>query len=197
MKDLNTNKVKKFLSLCVFLFLILIVIIYGNYRKKESHKVLNNDKLFVRFESSDIIEIQNKLPVSDTLGKKFNGQGTEEGVQGYLEFSVTNKDRKKMYYEVLATEQAIEGKKISDKYVKLYLTDSDNNPLSGFELNSVPVYYTFPFSKDRLSSKLLYRGIISGESSEVLKLHMWLSDNYRVSTNLESFKIDIDVKVIN
>ena len=34
-----------------------------------------------------------------------------------------------------------------------------------------------------------------GNSKETLKLHMWLSDNYRVSMIPESFKVDIDVRV--
>ena len=195
MKNLSPKQVKKILLLVLFLVVIIGVLIYGNYRKKNTHSRANNDQLFVRFESSDIVGIKNKLPVSDSLGKKFNGVGTEEGVQGYLEFSISNKGKDKLYYEVIATKQAIEGKEISDKYVKLYLTNSDNDPLTGYELNSIPVFYSFPYLKDRPSSKLLYTGILMGNSKETLKLHMWLSDNYRVSMIPEDFKIDIDVRV--
>ena len=194
MKNLSSKQVKKILILVLFLVIIIGVLIYGNHRKNNSHSLSKNDQLFVRFESSDIVEIKNKLPVSDSLGKKFNGSGTEEGVQGYLEFSISNKGKDKLYYEIIATKQAIEGKEISDKYVKLYLTNSDNDPLSGYEVNSIPVYYSFSYLSDRTSSKLLYTGIISGNSYEIIKLHMWLSDNYRVSMVPESFKIDIDVR---
>ena len=190
MKNLSSKQVKKILLLVLFLVVIIGVLIYGNYRSR-----VNNDQLFVRFESSDIIGIENKLPVSDSLGKKFNGVGTEEGVQGYLEFSITNKGKDKLYYEVIATKQAIEGKEISDKYIKLHLTNSDNDPLTGYDLNATPVFYNFPYLKDRTSSKLIYTGILMGNSKETLKLHMWLSDNYRVSMIPESFKVDIDVRV--
>ena len=69
MKNLSSKQVKKILLLVLFLVVIIGVLIYGNYRKRSTHSRVNNDQLFVRFESSDIVGIENKLPVSDSLGK--------------------------------------------------------------------------------------------------------------------------------
>ncbi len=195
MKNIGSYQNKKILLISLFLVVIILVFLYGNYRKNMNSVIPNNKSLYVRFEASDIVGIQNKLPVSDTLGKKFNGEGTEDGVQGYLEFSITNNENNKVKYEIIATKQKVDGKEINNHYVKMYLTNIENEPLPGFDLNSVPVYYYFPKANDRSSGKVLYTGVLQKNSSETFKLHMWLADNYGITTIPESFKVDIDVQV--
>ena len=195
MKYIESKQIKNILLLVLFLVVIVIVVLFGNYQKNKTSNSAKKSQLYIRFESSDIVEIQNKLPVSDSLGKKFNGEDTEEGVQGYLEFSLTNNENEKVEYDIIATKLKIEGKDISDNYVKVYLTSFDNEPLIGYDLNSVPVYRKLPYLNNSSSSKLLYSGFINGNSTEIIKLHLWLSDNYRMSTVSESFKIDVDIRV--
>ena len=155
--------------------------------------IVRDDALFVRFDTSDIISISNKLPISDDLGK--NITGINENVHGYVEFSVKNITYDTVNYEVYLTPQIFSGKKIKDNYIKFYLTDQNNVPLSGFDKNLIPSYYDFFSLVDNASSKLLYSGSLDEQSEKNFKLRVWLSDTYAISDYVEKFSVDVNVRV--
>ena len=98
---LQSKRANKLVLISITLIVVFFVLIYSNYRKNNNSSIPSKDQLFIKYDDVDIIEIENKLPVADALGKKFNGEGTEDGVQGYLELSVKNITNKKVKYEVL------------------------------------------------------------------------------------------------
>ena len=193
---MKKHKKQVFIAFCIILIITLISGIgcFFYLKNKESKKNVDNNSISVRFETSDIIEIKNILPVSDSLGKSFTGEGTEEGVQGFVEFSVTNVLDESVNYEVYLTKQE-SSNEIKDNYVKFYLTDFSDNPVSGYEGNLIPTYYSLAYMSDKPSSKLLYTGKLDAKSSNEFRLRIWLSDNYAISNFEESFKVDVDVRV--
>jgi hypothetical protein len=175
------------LVLCLFVLLYLFVLIKNNGDKDTSDWISTSYK-----ESSDIT-IKNILPISDQLGKTIDGKGTEKGIQGYVEFTVTNNLNKKVYYDIFLKKNNRE-KEIKSNYIKLYLTDDADKPLVGVRNGVIPVFSDLKLSKNNpnlyfLASKMLDKG----ETSK-LKLRAWLSDSYSVTNDSREFAFTIIVK---
>lgn len=177
-------------SLVIVVFgIILFLIWYQNKR--------NSYDIQVHFDSSNSLYIINKLPTSDLIGKTFNGEGTEDGVQGYIEFSVYNPASVNIRYEIYVTEKSLHSlPKIKGNYVKFYLTDENDNPLNGFDTRKLPTFSDLNVLKDKPGSKLLYKGFLHSDETQQLKLRVWLSDSYSMSasTGEKAFSCEIQVR---
>lgn len=180
--------------LIVGLFFVVFLVLAFCYRdffgKK---KKVETEDFVVKFKSSDVLTIENKLPVADAIGKTFNGTGTAEGIQGYVEFSVQNINKEEKEYVILLTKQVKEEEMLGD-YVKFYLTNEEDLPFEGFDGNVVPCYSNFLAYSKRPASRVLYTGKIDGKSELKFKLRVWLDDSYVISNHKEYFSIDIDVQ---
>ena len=179
------------------LFILLFVIVVGLLGVFSwnlfFHKE-NGKNLKIVFRSSSDIMIENKLPISDTLGKQLTGDGMENGIQGYLEFSIENKDSISNEYVIKLTKKELNQNEINGNYIKLYLTKANDYPLDGFEQNPVPSFQQLPVLNSKPNSKVLYRGVIAGNTVEEFRLRMWLADSYAMNSVLEEFSIKIDVE---
>ena len=189
----KSKKKQVILSLLVvcLLFLGLFIFAFFFYRNKD--KVNPND-LVIKFDTSDVIALDNVLPLADALGKKLDGTEVGEGAQGYVAFSLKNKSSSEIQYEIYLTPQNVDDKVINDNYVKLYLTDSSNYPMKGFEMNMIPSFADLAVLEDKPESRLLYSGSIAGNDNHKLRLRVWLSDNYSLSDDKESFKFDVNIR---
>lgn len=192
MNDKKQARISFYISL-LFLLIILIISLYF-YNNKTNNLI--NDELDVKFDTSDIINISNVLPVSDTLGKSFSKDSVSEDIQGYVEFSIKNKIKRSVKYQIIVTVQNDSYKKIKENYIKFYLTDSDNNALKGFDSNIIPSFYSLKSINGKKYSKLLYEGIlVDGETNNFI-LRMWLSDSYGKTDIKENFIVDVDVRTV-
>jgi len=182
-----------------FFIVFLLFVIVGSFflfffEKKDSSYHL--DDFYVSFETSDILSIKNTLPISDTVGRNLDGTGTEDGVQGYVSFSVKNKGKNDIPFEIFITKQDVDNyTEIKESYVKLLLTDENNQPLKGFDGNSVPSFADLSFLNDKPSSKYIYSASLKAGESKKYILKIWLSDLYAISLNEERFSVDVDVRV--
>lgn len=85
---------------------------------------------------------------------------------------------------------------LSGEYVKIYLTDTNNNPYSGYNI-TVPTYDELSDSVVDSNSKTLYLGTYSGTNLiQNFRLRMWIRDTYTLDTVSETFKSKIFVKAI-
>lgn len=178
----------------VLLSLIAIILIIAIFLKIDEYK-RNSYKIDVRFADNDIVHLTNKLPISDEIGKNYNGTGIEVGIADYKEFTITNPNDRKVSYEIYLTKVANKVDDIRSSYIKLYLTDEDNNPIDGFGSSKMLSYYDLPSLEDKLDSRLLYRGAIVSGGSKKLKLRSWVADTYIISSTEEDFNFDIDVRL--
>ena len=175
--------------LCVFLVSILFVFFYFNRGKSED----KNQLVSTSFKESQTIILKNTLPISDELGRNIDGVGTEEGIQGYVVMSIQNNTDKDVNYDIYITKKEIE-KEIKENYIKLYLTDEADNPLEGYEQNSVPTYNDMFSLVDFPAARLLYNGSLKGRENRKVVLRAWLSDSYAVSNEEKSFTFDVNVR---
>ena len=157
-------------------------------------KYHNEKPVRIVYELDDYITIKNKLPLSDAIGKQYDGSLVEEGTESYIEFSIVNEDDDLALYEIFLTRNHITPREIKENYIKLYLTDEDDQPVIGFDKNRLPVFSDLPYLIDKPSSKLLYTDIIEGHSTKKYRLRAWLSDSYSISSLPETFQFEVDVK---
>ena len=193
MKKLNENHVLKtvsivFLSLLALFLIIAIVLTIKNYNKRFY-------KLDIDYENNSVVDLTNKLPMSDEIGKNYNGVGVEKGIAEYKKITITNKNKAKVNYEIYLTKIHKEEKDIRSNYIKLYLTDEKNNPIKGFNKKQVISYYDLLSLNDKPGSKLLYSGSLANDESDTFILRSWVADTYLLSNEEESFEFNIDIRM--
>lgn len=193
MKKLNENHVLKtvsivFLSLLALFLIIAIVLTVKNYNKRFY-------KLDIDYENNSVVDLTNKLPMSDEIGKNYNGVGVEKGIAEYKKITITNKNKAKVNYEIYLTKIHNEEKDIRSNYIKLYLTDEKNNPIKGFDKKQVISYYDLLSLNDKPGSKLLYSGSLANDESDTFILRSWVADTYLLSNEEESFEFNIDIRM--
>lgn len=193
MKKLNENHVLKtvsivFLSLLALFLIIAIVLTIKNYNKRFY-------KLDIDYENNSVVDLTNKLPMSDEIGKNYNGVGVEKGIAEYKKITITNKNKAKVNYEIYLTKIHNEEKDIRSNYIKLYLTDEKNNPIKGFDKKQVISYYDLLSLNDKPGSKLLYSGSLANDESDTFILRSWVADTYLLSNEEESFEFNIDIRM--
>lgn len=193
MKKTNENHVLKtvsivFLSLLALFLIIAIVLTIKNYNKRFY-------KLDIDYENNSVVDLTNKLPMSDEIGKNYNGVGVEKGIAEYKKITITNKNKAKVNYEIYLTKIHNEEKDIRSNYIKLYLTDEKNNPIKGFDKKQVISYYDLLSLNDKPGSKLLYSGSLANDESDTFILRSWVADTYLLSNEEESFEFNIDIRM--
>jgi len=189
----NKNNILVFIF-CIFAVIICGVLFYINTAKEENI----GSVVFSYTDDSNIISIDNSLPISDKVGKLLNFSDSDDKVNSYFEFTVDcNLTKNISYdYEIYATKE-VNVNEISDSYIKIYLTDgSTDKPLSLYNKPSVPTFSEFEDSKINSNSKVLYTGKCNSNTSKKYILRMWLSDTYTINFNKRMFSIKVNVKTI-
>lgn len=193
----KTKQVVKALLIVLALFFLLFFSFYVFLRETSKDTGLKSqDLLDVEFTSSKNIELKNTLPMSDKLGKEFDGKGVSEGTIGYTDFSIKNIDSSAVNYEIYLTKDVVVTSKLSERYVKLYLTDGDDNALDGFNQNKIPDFSSLRVQSDNPSGFILFKSYIGAGESKKFKLRVWLSDTYAIINNEESFKFHINIRAV-
>jgi len=186
------KKNKKNLYVIVSIILICICCIFVIFAlNKESDK---SDNAFnVSFENENTVLISNTLPMTDIAGKQLTGEGTNEEIQGFVEFSIKSTSDKKQNYVVYLNDRKVDAS-IDPKHVRLYLTDFNDNAYEGFDSNIIPCYEDFKVSKKSPSDKILYSGVLNANEKKNFRLRVWVSDTYTLTESKENFSFDVKVK---
>lgn len=185
------KKINTFIiSVCVLILIILVYktsdILLSNslndylkLNKKTSNYISFN---YAGGDINSLYEIKNPKIYSDFKGKKF--------VREYYDFEINvpkeESDSEKINYDILLKDL---GNDLDAKYIKVYLTDSNNKPLDGFS-NTVPVYSAFLNDSD---GKIIYSGFLDDDNK--FRLRIWISDIYnkKYNNNLD-FQIKVKIK---
>ena len=191
------NKHREQLVLATVIVCLLFVVytfIAYIYMLNKSISVTENDVIFNYIDSTELY-LSSTLPISDILGKKYNGEESERGIHIYKKFSITNISLSKRKYEIYVNNLNYNNT-LSDNYIKLYLTDYDDNPFEGFEKNLIPSYVQLKDISNKSGYKLLYAGeLLSGKNQNFI-LRGWVSDSYGNITSNENFTFDIAVRAV-
>lgn len=186
------RKINTFIAFSFVLILIVLVyktsdILLSNslndylkLNKKTSNYISFN---YAGGDINSLYEVNSPKIYSDFKGKRF--------VSEYYDFEINvpkeQNDSIKVNYDILLKDL---GSDLEDKFIKVYLTDSNNTPLEGFN-NTVPVYSAFLNDSD---GKIIYSGILDDDNKK-FRLRIWISDIYnkRYNNNL-AFQIKVKMK---
>ena len=171
--------------------LILIVLIFGTsyaVEVKSSDEKINTLTMgYLSFNftesNNNTINIINAKPMSDTEGMKITDKDL------YYEFSVLNDFDKSINYEILLEPIVNE---IDGEYIKFYLTDKDNKPVSNYSNNVLSLMELEDSKLD--GNKVLYKDVLKPKTNKKFALRIWVSDKYQESTDNLSLSFKVDVK---
>lgn len=141
---------------------------------------------YVESETNNI-DITNALPMSDINGKNLTGE------KNTFDFTITsNKSGDKVLYDVYVTPYI---KELPEQYIKVYLTDQNNNPVLGYE-NRIPTYNNLNnYSEENEESKILYSSELDEHNKSIkLRLRVWLSEEYDLSEESLTFAFRVNVR---
>ncbi len=199
-KDSN-NRRKLVLSVILIIILIISItsITYALFTYSKEGKIRNTITTgsisFNYTETTNGISLENAMPISDTVGKNLNRSQNNEG---YFDFNVSSSiaGTGRIQYEVYATKEKVENE-LSEKYVKIYLTDrTTDRPISGYDMD-VPTYDSLKNSISKKGSKQLYYGTFVNSGVQSFRLRMWVSDQYNIPSSSQQFKIKVGVDATN
>lgn len=180
-------------NLSIFTIIIVVIVVFFGFYINNKRNISNSD-ISVKFESSDIVTIDSKLAISDLLGKSLTNDTTEDGVFGFVDFSVINNTSKQVNFEINLVKQNVIGPVIKDNYIKLYLTDTNDKEFGNKSL--IPNFNQLNNSKSNNNGKTLFVDSLAAKEKKKFRLRAWLSDSYIVSDVKESFSFDVNVDVI-
>ena len=190
------RKKNKILNFLIF-FTLISLIIYGYYYL---FIYLKDEKGYidVNYINGNSISISNSLPISDELGIKLNNSDLNSGLYGYSEIEVVchMKSFLPFNYEILGENVNNDEDNNIEKFIKIYLTNVDNDHyLTGYNNVIVPVYDDLRDKNNSDNIKILYSGTCRhNKDVHRYRIRMWLSDSYIVNTNSNNFNINISVK---
>ncbi len=169
----------------------------GNKSKPKPKPTPSGETIVFSYnEDSNGIELVNAIPIDDNVGKNLTNSDKAHGInQGYFDFSVkaSGKSNKKVKYDVYATLE--NGSNMDNKYIKVYLTDDNNNPYEGYT-DQIPVFDDLSQYGSDSKSKKLYSGSIIAKDTNVHKfrLRLWVAKDYSDASTSKTFKMKINVK---
>lgn len=172
------------------IFLILFLLYYFIFDNKKS---LNSSSLFIQFHNDDVLEVSNRLPLSNELGKK-DDCGESSDFIDCINFTVKNISSEMVNYEIYITKEYNKSE-IKGDYIIYYLSDDSNYLLKGYDSNILPSYKSLLSLSDKPYAKLLYSGRLSSEEKKNFILKTWVSDSYTISDNLEKFRVNVNIRV--
>lgn len=190
----KTSKKRMIIAIGISFITMVVAIIVGTFIFNHYSFLLGQGSVQLDFGSKEnFIYITNSLPMGDEMGKKLDGKGTKEGVQGYLEFIVKEQKGKQAIFEIYLKKKAVPSE-ILGKNIKLYLTDMKDVPVEGFRQQLIPSFSSLNEIQGK-KFKILYRGTIDAFEEKKYKLRMWLADVSSMETTKKEFKMELGVRV--
>ena len=155
----------KFLLILLFIVIIIFFVFLLSYKDD------SENKNYVRFvDSTERLEIESIFPITDYAGKMT--EISKDGKNIYYSFKIKNYSDKNSKYRILLKEKKHKNS-ISDKYVKVLLSDGKDQILSKYDKDS---YLTLDCLDN---SYILYKSSLASGKEETYILRLWISDNYK------------------
>lgn len=181
-----------FLVVLVLSFSYLFFLFMYKLNTSSNNKL---DDLEISYKNINNIEILDSLPLSDKIGKTIDENDINNGIEGYLEFSIKNNSNSSSNYEIYIIRNQVNNE-IDTRYIKVYLTDSNEKPLGIYKKSFSPSYYSLKYLDKKPEAKSIYKGKIKANSKKDFIFRAWVSDGYSFHSNENSFSFSIGVRQI-
>ena len=183
------------LAFFVVLILSLSYLFFLYMYKYSISKKDNLDDIEIKYNSINSVELKDTLPLSDKIGRTISYEDIDNNIEGYIEFSISNKTNKSVNYEIYIIRNESKNE-IDTRFVKMYLSDSDGNPLGIYNKNFSPTYYSLNYIDDFPEAKSVYKGTIDGMKKENFIFRAWVSDGYSFQSKEKIFNFSIGVRTL-
>lgn len=157
----------------------------------------NATLVFSYSENSGELVVDNSMPITDSVGKQLDFS-IDQTKYGYSEFSIfaNMEGLKSIDYEIYAIPVGV-ALELPTSYVKVYLTDGENDlPVDGYR-KLVPTYSELKVARSDPAGKKIYSGTLKKDEIKKFRLRTWLADTYPITTDMRSFKMLLYIKVID
>lgn len=192
----NNRKSEVFLSLIgVFILLLAVLgISYAVWSKsfkgtKENSLTTGNVSFTYSEAENSYILIENAIPISDRQGKKLNGE------RNVFDFNVSTTSSNTIKYDIFA--EPVGKNTLPEKSLKIYLTDQKDNPVEGYNGETVPLYSdlkNYNYNGNN-KNKLIYSShLTNGNKNKKYRLRIWLSSDSNNGENQLKFSFKVNVK---
>ena len=163
---------RNILVLFILLCLILLTIIINTGNSD------NTNKNYVSIVDNQELVIENILPLTDEVGSTFSRSNSGSNI--YYKFKIKSNYNKKAKYRILLSTK--DGKEfIDNKYIKILLSDSDDNILKEYKTDSVKLVTGL----EQFNNKyVVYSDSLKGGAEEEFILRMWVADSAVYSDEL-------------
>lgn len=141
--------------------------------------------------NNSYILLENALPISDKQGKELSG------AKNVFDFNVSAsyKGVSKIKYDIFA--ESVDNNTLPEEFVKVYLTDQNDNPIEGYNGDNVPLYddlQNYNYNGNN-RYKLLHSGYLTEQdSNKGYRLRIWLSSDFTDGSNQLTFSFKVNVK---
>lgn len=164
---------RKVIFQCVILSVLVLALTYfilnSNVLKSKVDEVTASYISFNNSKTTDMLKISNLSKQEKSVGESIFNNSTKT-------FKVTGEKNKE--YEIVVYAL---GNKVDEEYVSFTLMDNSENKLSSNTLSKV--------KSTPNDGRIIFTGKI--DSKTILKLNMWLSNNYKGNTKNISYEIKI------
>ena len=183
----KNSKNKKNTILAVLLAVVLVVAVAG-----VSYAIFNwsgsGQKSNVITTGSIECSFNEGTPISLTAGS------VDGYTQGYYDatLSCTCVGTCSGDYEIYANNTSDTSNVLSQEYVKTYVTDGAETET---ELNGVTTFESLETATSDVSAKKIYSGTFDKTFTQKIRLRLWVSDRYTVTSTSNVFKAKLNAKV--
>lgn len=187
------------LFILLILVLVTIFLLFGClflYFYDNNRNVKNATLVFSYSKNSSLM-VDNSMPITDSVGKNLTFSANQKKY-GYSEFSVSANMNglESVEYEIYAVPAGV-ALELPRNYVKLYLTQGENDlPLEGYR-GDVPTYSDLKVAKMDPAGKKIYSGTLKQGEVANFRLRMWLADTYPITMEQRNFKIFLYARVMD
>lgn len=187
-----------FISVILILVAIVVFVLCLFLYFSSNVSVTKNVTLVFSYsENSGELVVDNSMPITDSVGKQLDFS-IDQTKYGYSEFSIfANMEGLKFIdYEIYAIPVGV-ALELPTSYVKVYLTDGENDlPVDGYR-KLVPTYSELKVAQSDPAGKKIYSGTLKKDEIKKFRLRTWLADTYPITTDMRSFKMLLYIKVID
>ena len=186
----NNKKITIILSIIGTLIILMgSVYAFFTYSKSANAFTLTSNSITATFTSgNNQINFNNAYPISD----EYALQNIDK--LDYIDFTVSgnvSNNSEAVGYEIFLTEA--NGNTLSSNYVKLYLTDNNNNQIVEPSLYSSLNLTTYP---NEPTGKVIYKTKTKGETKQY-RLYCWLDKDFEDNSISRTFSFYVNLYAYN
>ncbi len=144
-------------------------------------------------EGENAINLSNALPMSDEQGKALSGDNNvfDFTVSATIQGSGTTT----INYAITATKETTSD--LPDDAVKVYLTNSSDTAVTGYETPKKVSTLTKTTSGEASGAPsdqyILHKGTYQATTTDQYHLRMWVADDYSITGTSKTFKLRVNV----